>query len=335
MIRVAVSMILHVWPCLIDQGEKSMTHLDFSFDNALFHFRRTGGPKEFLLKYGATYAVLYLLMSAVNLWLHWPMFAMMFNLDMMNDPVAMEAAMMGQMGRVLLGYLLMLPLGLAFWMLFEGANQRRYMRAEGFRLQLGADEWRLLVVALIWFGLFIALYLGMIIVVALPVGIIAATGSGEGAAMAGLLALVLAIAYMVFALWLAARFSPAAALTVRDRSIRFGKAWRVTKGKAWTIVGSWIVLMLIMMVVFFVFYLIFAVAMVAALMPVIGGIEDDPTAIFSAMASPGIIIPGAILMVGFIFLQACWMHIFSGPAALAARADPQWADNPAIDETFV
>jgi len=312
-----------------------MTHLDFSFDNALFHFRRTGGPKEFLLKYGAAYAVLYLLMSAVNLWLQWPMFAMMFNLDMMNDPVAMEGAMMGQMGRVLLGYLLMLPLGLAFWMLFEGANQRRYMRAEGFRLQLGPDEWRLLVVALIWFGLFIALYLGMIIVVALPVGIIAATGSGEGAAMAGLLALVLAIAYMVFALWLAARFSPAAALTVRDRSIRFGKAWRVTKGKAWTIVGSWIVLMLIMMVVFFVFYLIFAVAMVAALMPVIGGIEDDPTAIFSAMASPGIIIPGAILMVGFIFLQACWMHIFSGPAALAARADPQWADNPAIDETFV
>jgi hypothetical protein len=39
--------------------------------------------------------------------------------------------------------------------------------------------------------------------------------------------------------------------------------------------------------------------------------------------------------VGFIFLQACWIHIFSGPAALAARTDPQWADNPAIDETFV
>jgi hypothetical protein len=312
-----------------------MNPVSFDFNNAIMHFRKTGGPKGFLLKYGATYAVLYLLMSAVTMWLQWPMFGMMFNPDMINDPVAMEAAMMGQMGRVLLGYLLMIPLGLAFWMLFEGANQRRYMRAEDFRLQLGADEWRLLVVGLIWFGLFIALYLGMFLVIMLPVGIMAAMGNSDGAVLGGLLAFVLMIAYMVFALWLAARFSPAAALTVRDRSIRFGRAWRVTKGKAWTIVGSWIVLMLIMMVVFFVFYLIFAVVMVATLMPVMSGIEDDPAALFSAMASPGIIIPGAILMVGFIFLQACWMHIFSGPAALAARADPQWADNPAIDETFV
>lgn len=96
-----------------------MTHLDFSFNNALFHFRRTGGPKGFLFKYGATYAVLYLLMSAVTLWLQWPIFGMMFNPEMMNEPAAMEAAMIGQMGRVLLGYLLMIPLGLAFWMLFE------------------------------------------------------------------------------------------------------------------------------------------------------------------------------------------------------------------------
>ncbi|KCZ87153.1 hypothetical protein [Hyphomonas johnsonii] len=311
-----------------------MPNLEFNFDNALFHFRRTGGPKGFLLKFGATYAVLYLVMSAVNLWLQWPMFGMMFNPDMMNDPVAMEAAMTGQVGRMLLGYLLMFPLGLAFWMLFEGANQRRYMRAEGFRLQLGGDEWRLLVVGLIWFGLFIALYLGIFLVMALIFGVVAAIGSSESAILAGFLVFILLIAYMVFALWVAARFSPAAALTVRDRSIQFGQAWRVTKGKAWAIVGSWIVLMLIMMVVFFVFYLIFAVVMVASLMPVMSGIEDDPTAIFSAMAAPGIIIPGGILMVGFIFLQACWMHIFSGPAALAARADPQWASNPAIDETF-
>ncbi len=312
-----------------------MTNLDFSFDNALFHFRRTGGPKGFLLAYGATYAVLYLLLSAVNLWLQWPMFGMMFNPDMMNDPMAMEAAMTGQMGRVLLGYLLMIPVGLVFWMLFEGANQRRYMRAEGFRLRLGADEWRLLVVGIIWFGVFIALYIGGIVVIAVPVGIIAATGTSQAAVMGGLLALVLTIAYFVFALWLTARFSPASALTVRDRSIRFGQAWRVTRGKAWTIVGSWIVLMLIMFAAFFALYMVFAMVMMAALMPAMSGIEDDPTAVFSAMAAPGIIVPGALLMVAFIFIQACWMHVFAGPAALAARTDPQWAENPAIDETFV
>ena len=102
--------------------------------------------------------------------------------------------------------------------------------------------------------------------------------------------------------------------------------------EAWSI---WIVLMLIMMVVFFVLYMIFAVIMVASMMPMMSGLEDDPTAIFSAMLSPGIIVPGAMLMVGLVVLQACAMHIFAGPAALAARTDPQWAANPAIDDTFV
>lgn len=313
-----------------------MNPVSFDFGNAMMHFRKTGGPKGFLLSYGATYVLLYVLLSAISIALQWPMYAAMFDPAAMNDPVAMEAAMMGHMGRVLLGYLILLPLGLAFWMVFEGANQRRYMRAEGFRLRLGGDEWRLLVVGLIWFGLFIGLYLGGIIAVLVPMGIAAATGTGEGAIIGGLLSFVLAVVYMIFALWLCARFSPAAALTVRDRSIRFGQAWRVTKGKAWTIVGSWIVLGLIMSVIFFVIYMIFVVAIVASLMPMMNGMEtEDPSAIFRAMLAPGVLIPGALLVVGMVFLQGCGMHIFSGPAALAARTDPEWTDAQAIEDTFV
>ena len=167
-------------------------------------------------------------------------------------------------------------------------------------------------------------------------GIAAATGTGEGAIIGGVLAFVLAIAYMIFVLWLCARFSPAAALTVRDRKIQFGDAWRVTRGKAWTIVGSWIVLGLIMSVVFFLFYLIFVVAIVASLMPMMSGMEsEDPSLVFRALLAPGVLIPGALLLVGMVFLQACGMHIYSGPAALAARTDPEWADHQAIDDTFV
>ena len=152
----------------------------------------------------------------------------------------------------------------------------------------------------------------------------------------GLLAFVLTLAYMIFALWLCARFSPAAALTVRDRKIQFGQAWRVTRGKAWTIVGSWIVLGLILSVVFFVIYLIFVVAIVASLMPMISGLEsEDPSVVFRALFAPGVLIPGALLLVAMVFLQACGMHIYSGPAALAARTDPEWADHQAIDDTFV
>ena len=277
-----------------------------------------------------------MILSAVSIGLQWPIYGAMFDPAAMEDPLVMEAAMMQHMGRVLLGYAVLIPLGLAFWMIFEGANQRRYMRAEGFRLRLGGDEWRLLVVGLIWFVLLIGLYLGGIIAFIVPMAIAAATGTGEGAMIGGLLTFILALAYMIFALWLCARFSPAAALTVRDRSIRFGQAWRVTKGKAWTIVGSWIVLGLIMSVVFFVIYMIFVVAIVASLMPMMNGMEsEDPSAIFRAMLSPAVLIPGALLVVGMVFLQGCGMHIFSGPAALAARTDPEWADHPAIDDTFV
>ena len=313
-----------------------MNPVSFDYGNAVMHFRKTGGPKGFLFRFGATYVLLYVLLSAVSLWLQWPMYGAMFDPAVMDDPVAMEAAMMGHMGRMMLGYVVLLPLGLAFWMVFEGANQRRYMRAEDFRLRLGADEWRLLVVGLIWFGLFIGLYIGGILAVLVPMGVAAATGTGEGAMIGGVLAFVLATAYMIFVFWLCARFSPAAALTVRDRKIKFGEAWRVTRGKAWTIIGSWIVLALIMSAVFFVFYLIFVVAIIASLMPMMSGMEtEDPTAVFRALLSPGVLIPGALLVVVLVFLQACGMHIYSGPAALAARTDPEWTDQKTIDDTFV
>ncbi|MEH6488771.1 hypothetical protein [Hyphomonas oceanitis] len=313
-----------------------MNPVSFDFGNAMMHFRKTGGPKGFLLSYGATYVLLYVILSAVSIGLQWPIYGAMFDPAAMEDPMVMEAAMMQHMWRVLLGYVILIPLGLGFWIIFEGASQRRYMRAEGFRLRLGGDEWRLLVVGLIWFVLFIGLYLGGIIAFIVPMAIAAATGTGEGAMIGGLLTFVLALAYMIFALWLCARFSPAAALTVRDRRIRFGQAWRVTKGKAWTIVGSWIVLGLIMSVVFFVIYMIFAVLAVASLMPMMNGMEsDDPSAILRALLSPAVLIPGALFMVVLFFLQGCGMHILSGPAALAARTDPEWADHQAIDDTFV
>lgn len=55
-------------------------------------------------------------------------------------------------------------LGIQLWMVFETASLRRYMRADGFRLRVGAEEWRVLVVGLIWFGLLIAAYIGLILV---------------------------------------------------------------------------------------------------------------------------------------------------------------------------
>ena len=296
-----------------------MSSINFSFGNAVSHFQKTGGPSGFLWKFGLAYGLASLVVQVISFWFMGPMYAVMFNPALANDPYAMEEAMMNSLGQIMIGYLLMLVLGVLLWMMFESASQRRYMRAEGFSLKLGADEWRILMVGLIWFAIFIGLYLAGIIIIAVPTGIIAAVT--ESPALTGLLVFILAIAYFVFALWLIARFSPASALTIRDRSIQFGKAWSVTRGKGWTILGSWFVLMLLWMVLLFIFYIAFIFVVVAAVMSAGDPTTmDDPEMMMRAILSPGVIIPGVIFMLGYMFLAAIMMHVIAGPAALG-RAD--------------
>jgi hypothetical protein len=180
----------------------------------------------------------------------------------------------------------------------------------------------------------ILLYIGMFVLMMVPM-IIGAVAGSDGAMAAGAVAVIVMLAYVVFAIWVTVRFSPAAAMTIRDRKIRFGSAWRVTKGKVWTLIGSWLVLALIMMAIIFVLYLVFAVTAVLSLMPVMQSGSDDPADVLAAFASPGFIIPVIIFGLVYMGLAGVMMHVFGGPAALAAKTDPNWTDTDAINETFV
>ena len=51
-----------------------MPNLDFNFGNALFHFRRTGGPRGFLWKFTLSFALVTLILQAVSIWLQWPIY---------------------------------------------------------------------------------------------------------------------------------------------------------------------------------------------------------------------------------------------------------------------
>lgn len=315
-----------------------MTPISFSFGNAMSHFQKTDGPKGFVWKFGLAYGLAVVLLQVISFWLIGPMYAAMFDPDLIGNDAAMEAALAESIGQIMIGYLVITVLGVLLWMMFEAASQRRYMRGEGFALRLGADEFRLFVVALIWVGIAIALYIGMLIAVVVPFAAVAATGGEEGVILGALLMFVLMIAYSVFALWFCAKFSAASALTIRDRSIEFGRSWRVTRGKAWTIVGSWIVLMLIMMVIAMVLYFVLIVAMFAAIFPAVSGMDpseaEDPAFVFSMILSPAFLLPAAIVGVGYAFLQGVFLHVMGGPAALAARTDPDWADGAGLTETF-
>ena len=311
-----------------------MNQLEFTFGNAVGHFQKTGGPKGFLWKFALAYALCGIVVQGLSMYLMAPIYAAAFNPLVMEDPDLMDQVMVENMGRVALGYLVAFVAGILLWIMFEAASQRRYMRAEGFSLKLGGDEGRLLMVGLFWIGLIILLYLGMFVLMMIPMIIGAALG-GDGVLAAGAVAVIVMLAYFVFAIWVCIRFSPAAALTVRDRKIRFGSAWRVTKGKVWTLIGSWLVLGLIMMAVIMALYIVFAVTAVISLMPVLQSGSDDPAAVMAAFTTPGFLIPAIIFGLVYMGLAGGMMHVFGGPAALAAKTDPAWTDTGAINETFV
>ncbi|MCA8898188.1 MAG: hypothetical protein R3C00_13970 [Hyphomonas sp.] len=315
-----------------------MTIPEFNFSNAIFHIFRTGGPKGFLWKFALAYGVCGMLMYALMGWAFAPIFASMFNPDVANDPDAMDALVLENMGRIFGGYAIIMVAALLLWIMFEAASQRRYMRGDGFGLRFSADEGRLLVLGLIFFGIFLATYIGLFVVMALVIGTsVAVSGdSGAGAGLAGVLMFVLMIAYFVGLLFIMVRLSPAAALTIRDRKIRFSSAWRVSKGKGWAIFGSWMLQYLIMYGVMIVVYLIVIALAFATVMPSLmgSGGAEDPAEVLAALSTPGALVTA--LVAGFLLsaVGALFLHAFDGPAALAAKTDPEWVNQDAIGDTF-
>ena len=315
-----------------------MNTLEFSVGNAMGHFSKTGGPKGFLWKFALAYALCAIVVQGLSMYLMAPIYAAAFNPFVMEDPDLMDQVMLENMGRVAIGYLAYIVLGILMWILFEAASQRRYMRAEGFSLKLGGDEGRLFVVGLFWLGLMFLLYVAFILVLLLLVAVMAALSAAVGEEIflfTPLLGWLLIPFIFTLAVWVMIRFSPAAAMTIRDRKIRFSSAWRVTKGKVWTLIGSWLVLGLIMMVGMMVLYMVFAVTAVMSLMPVMQSGSDDPAEVIAAFATPGFIIPAIIFGLVYMGLAGAMMHVFGGPAALAAKTDPAWVDTDGINETFV
>lgn len=314
-----------------------MQPLPFEFGNALFHIFRTGGPKGFIWKFALSYGVGGTLLYLILFWSWMPLFSVMMSPELYDDPNMMNDAMMGQIGRILVGYAFALVGGLVLWAAFEAASQRRYMRGEGFNLRLGADEGRLLVVALAFFGLFLASYVFFAVLMAVVMGIVLASAGSDGGGFAALLMFPLMLAYFAAFLILAVRFSPAAALTIRDRKIRITSAWRVSRGKAWTIFGSWVLLYVLMYVVMIVIYLIIFAIAFAAIMPAMMNAQAngaDPAEVMAALLSPAAM---TAVMIGLFLLcsaMAVCLHAFDGPAALAAKNDPDWTDTEAIGQTF-
>ncbi len=313
----------------------------FSFDNALLHFVRTEGAGGFLWKYLSAYIVLWLIYAAANLYVMAPM--MMAYGDMMRDlsmggdgnPEALEQVMLQNAVRIGGGFAALLPIALVLWAAFEAAIQRRYIRNDGFRLRFGSDELRLIVVGIIWFLFLMAGYLAFAAFAG--VAVMLGTATSSAGAFIGL-SILIGFASLFLWVWMAIRLSPAAALTIRDRRIRFFDAWAVTRGRAWPMLGAFFLLIL---GYYFAVTLVYMIGGMGAMGMMMSNPEvmeavanEDPEAMMAFFVSPAVLVPLILAYIVMMLMQGLFQYAWAGPAALAAKTDPRQGGQMNIDETF-
>ena len=303
-------------------------------NGATLHFLRTEGPRGFLMRFALAYAAATLVMQAFGLWLQAPIYEIYLRAFVENDGdiTAYADELSAASMQSNLGSLLMIPISLAIWVVFEGASQRRYIRAEDFRLRIGADEGRLALVGLIWGALMIGGYFALALGAVIPGVIVGAIAGLAGGVIVGGLVFLVGI---VAALWLFARLSPASALTIRDRQIRFFEAWNVTRGNGWGLTGSYFMLFFGFTILSLLAYGVVGILGFVMIAPTLDSSAgaDTADAVLATMAQPSFWGPLAFAMFLVMMVQSIFAHALGGPAAWVVRQD-SLQGGTVISETF-
>ncbi|MEO0882363.1 MAG: hypothetical protein AAFY34_06485 [Pseudomonadota bacterium] len=281
--------------------------MDFNFSNAFMHFARANAPQGFFWKYCLSYIGVSLLIGLGSSFIT-------------PDPTDLSPVLFV----TLAGFYLISFIILA---IFEASWQRRYMRGGGFKLALGRDEVNIFLLYLLWI-LFIVVMYFLMFAMTFAAGAIAGVG---GSALAGVITVLAVIGACCLWIFWAVRLSAASALTIRDQRVRFFASWRVTKGRFWTLFGAQLVMSIALIAL-----LILIFGMMGALSFIDLTDTSDPAA-FSLLGilsnADGVI--GIVLislgLIGSYIATSWWLVVWGGPAALAARTDPERAhmDDPA------
>lgn len=193
-------------------------------------------------------------------------------------------------------------------------------------LSLGADTWRVYFGYWLWFFLFIAAYfVFVILMVVIGAGAIfsmQAAGGDMNAAMM-VLPLVFILGLFAFLIFFGVRFAPAAATSIARRRFAFFDAWKVTKGRFWALLGSFVLLFLMYVVGIIVLSIGAGVVMgasVAGNMATLGE-NAPPEQVFALFASPAVWIPLAVIyllmIVGAFVFYVTLFGVNARAAALA------------------
>ena len=205
------------------------------------------------------------------------------------------------------------------------ATQRAVLRpAERglFFLRVGMDELRMLGLGLVLIvGLSVAMFVALLMLM-IVVGIVfAITMAATGSPVIGVL--VFAVAYIILLgamTYAEVRISLAFPLTFMRREFVIGEAWRLTKGRFWTLFGAYFIIGIIYSLLACILFFI----MLAPLFSELGQARNSPEAIqlafqnqfatFSTVNSTSV-----SLLVGVALLSGLMLALFGGAMATAAR----------------
>lgn len=301
--------------------------------NATFFAFRRRERKGVLVSASLAFAVLAIVLTGLFGWLNWHAIVDYMNWAMSlsanaekADPNNPFGAMMPPPSVMALGpaYFLFLVVYYLLLASYEAACLRWMIRGETdgiFGLALNADTLRVYFTYWVWWLLLIAFYFVVAIVgVGLAIGLGAAGGGDQGGA-AGLGVFVAILVVLLLLLYFGVRFAPAAATSIARKRFAFFDAWKVTKGRFWALLGSFVLL--------FVIYIVGAFVLVGGLGAVIAGSvvshvsgaePATPADALAMFASPSVWGPLAALYAfaivgGFIFYIALF-----GVNARAAQA---------------
>jgi hypothetical protein len=201
-----------------------------------------------------------------------------------GDPQA-AARLMSMMGSFFGVFFLVIPLVLLIYSVVVCGVYRAVLRPEekGFaRLRLGADEFRMI---LLWIVLGLLGFVAAIafVIVAAIVGAVVGmslaaggTGHGGGAGVFLMIALIY-LGYFAFCIWFWVQFSMAAPMTFAERRLAIFESFQVVKGHFWSLVGCFLLTLVIALICILVLACIQLPASMALGAP----------SIFAAMEHPG------------------------------------------------
>ncbi len=237
--------------------------------------------------------------------------------------------------------LTLIPFMFAFYILlaaYEAACLRWMIRGErgGFMgLSLGADTWRVYLTYWIWFGLYMAFSTVFTLLTFLAMGISLSTGASGDQAAAAFLPAVLAVTVLrlVLMLYFGLRLAPAAATSVGRQRFAFFDAWKVTKGRFWAMLGSFLIVVLIAFVGEIVFVGIIFAIIGANVLPQIMSAGANPSdaqvsAIFGSIFTAQ---NAVVLGVAYAILLALSLIIYVLFFGINARAVIAAAEDGKID----